>query len=123
MDQRYQRCPEYNALVDLTDDLCSALPIADLFSKLISERVIDFEDKEELCQEKTNRKAVEKLIDKYLYPEVRIGETKRFKKFINAMKNTDKCDFLVKRIEDRLHHYSSGMLYFQGSVTHILTVG
>ena len=102
------RCPEYNALVDSTDDLCRALPINDLFSKLISERVIDFDDKEELCQERTSKRVVEKFIDKHLYPELRVGETKRFKKLINVMKNTDKCDFLVKRIEERVKHYSSG---------------
>ena len=103
-----QRCPEYNALVDITDDLCRALPITDLFPKLVSERVIDFDDKEELCLEKTRKKVVEKFIDKHLYPEVRIGEVKRFEKFIAVMKSTDKCDFLVERIEERLKHYSSG---------------
>ena len=95
-------CPKYNALVDITDDLCNALPIADLYSKLISERVIEFGDKEELCQEKTNRKMVEKFIEKHLYPELRVGETKRFEKFMNVMKSSDKCQFLVERIEERI---------------------
>ena len=119
-----QHCPEYNALVDATDDLCKALPIADLYSKLISERVIEFGDKEELYQEKTNQKMTEKFIEKHLCPEVRVGETKRFKKFMNVMKSTDKCHFLVERIEERVKHYASGkfLLAQRVSQLHVLCI-
>jgi len=46
---RSRHCPEYNALVDVHQDLCNALPINDLFPGLISRRVITVVDKEKLC--------------------------------------------------------------------------
>ena len=38
-----ERSEEYNALIEMTGDLCNALPISDLIPKLISKRVIDFQ--------------------------------------------------------------------------------
>ena len=104
-----QYCPEYNALVDNTSDLCKALPIDDLFSDLISQRVIEFDDKEELCNENTSKKKVEKFLEKYLRPELLVGEKKRFQKFMCVMKCSAKCDFLVERMEERITFYYSNV--------------
>ena len=85
-------CPEYNALVDLYEDLCIALPIKKLFPSLISNRVIDIQDKEELSHEISSRLMVEKFIEQHLYPEVAIGETKRFNDFVDVMRRSGKCN-------------------------------
>lgn len=98
-------CPEYNALVDVYGDFCTALPIKKLLPKLISKRVIDVDDKEELLHEATSSKMVEKFIDNHLYPELATGETRCFKKFLDVMKTCGKCNHLVEKIQERINHH------------------
>ena len=43
-----QYCPEYEALIDMNNELCTALPINDLFPHLVSLRVLGYYDPEEL---------------------------------------------------------------------------
>ena len=100
-----QYCPEYNALVDLYEDLCIALPISKLFPSLISNRVIDIHDKEEISHEASSRLMVEKFIEKHLYPEVAVGEIKRFNCFIKVMRRSEKCNHLVEKIERKVSLY------------------
>ena len=99
-----QYSAEYNALIKMTEDLCNALPIDDLLPKMISKRVIDFQEKTDIRAERTDRKKVELFISK-LTGEMDAGENKRFYKFIEAMKESPKCDFLVKRMERWISHY------------------
>ena len=105
-----QFCPECNALLDMTEKLCGALPINDLYPGLITERVINVDDVEEISSEKTRKKRVEQFIVKHLHPELSERETKRFQGFMSVMKRSEKCDFLVKQMEERIkhHHDQSG---------------
>ena len=98
-------CPEYNALVDVYEDFCTALPLKKLFPKLISKRVIDVNDNEELCHETTSSKMVEKFIDTHLYPELATGETRHFNTFLEVMKTSEKCNHLVEKIQGRINRY------------------
>ena len=104
-----QHCPEYDALVDMTDDLCKALPITDMFSSLVSLRVIDIGDIEELRGNgsRTNRKIVEYFIETHLYRDLVLGETSRFLNFISAMKESNKCDALVERLQERIKYHQN----------------
>ena len=102
-----QYSAEYHALMKLTEDLCKALPIDDLLSKMISMQVINFQDKGDIRNERTNRDKVDLFISK-LSKEVGSGENGRFYKFINVMKQSAKCDYLVKRMEAWISHYASG---------------
>jgi len=107
-------CPEYCALTDKFDDLCKALPIRDLFPKLISRRVIDPLEKRELCDEcRSDSKITEKFISDYLFPPLMVGDTERFKKFMAVMEQSTKCDFLVKKIKERIrYHQRRSLGYF-----------
>ena len=100
-----KRCPEYNALVDVYEDFCTALPLKKLFPKLISKRVIDVNDKEKLCHETTSTKMAEKFIDTHLYPALATGDTTGFNKFLDVMKTSEKCDYLLEKIQGRINHY------------------
>jgi len=104
-DKRPNFCPEYNALVDMTEKLCGALQIDDLFPGLITERIINIDDVEELSNEKTRRKRVEQFIVKYLHPDLSEGGTKRFQRFMSVMKRSEKCEFLVELMEERINHH------------------
>ena len=100
-----QRGVEYNVLRRMTSDLCNALPINDLFPSMISNHVIDFRDKAEICTERTERSRVQKLIDDYLIRDLEVWDTGRFYRFLTVMKRSPKCNFLVKRINNWMEQY------------------
>jgi len=100
-----QRCPEYDALVDMTDELCRALPINDMLSSLTSLRVLEHSDADELRTYRTSREKVERFIERHMCPNLVIGDTRRFLDFITAMRQSSKCDFLVERLEERIRHH------------------
>ena len=103
----YGHCAEYNALVDLYADLNTALPIKKLFPSLISNRVIDIHDKEELSNEASRLPMVQKFIDDHLFPELATKETARFYRFLNVMRRSEKCNHLVKKLERKISHHES----------------
>ena len=94
--------PEYNALIDVHQDLCNALPINDLFPGLISRRVISVVDKEKLCLGRIEQERAELFLERHLHRQLLAGETEKFNDFITTMKELPKCSFLVKRIMDRV---------------------
>lgn len=101
-----QRTAEYNALIAMTEDLCSALPISDhdLLPRMISNRVISLQEKTEIRNMPNDRDKVQLLISK-LSEEMVSGDNERFYKFIKTMKKSPKCSFLVKRMERWIGHY------------------
>ena len=104
-EQSHQHCPEYHALVDITEDLCEVLPINELIPGLITSRVLDISDIEDLYNQNVGRKeAVERFIRKHLYPDLKLGETSRFLKFIEVMKRSTKCELLVERLEEHIRN-------------------
>lgn len=105
--QSREQCPEYNALMDMHKDLCSALPINDLFPELISRRVITVVDKEKLCLGRVEQERAERFIERHLHPQVSIGETKTFYEFIAAIKESDKCVFLVEKLLQKIDAYQN----------------
>ena len=105
-DQQY--CPEYDAFMDLYEDFCKALPIKKLLPGLLSSRVIDFDDKEELCHgEASDRVMVEKFMDTHLFHELAIGDSKRFYRFVDVMRRSQKCNHLVEKLDEKIYHYHS----------------
>ena len=108
-DYEEQHTPEYNALLEMTEDLCNALPINDLIPKMISKRVITFQDKENIRTGPTDREKVDIFIS-ILTKELVSRENKRFYNFIKVMKESPKCDFLVERMERKLGKISQSQL-------------
>ena len=94
-------CVELAALQKMTNDLCNALPIDDLFPSMISHRVIDFNDKADICAERTERRRVGYFLEKYLTKGLNLQEcdTTRFYRFLTVMERSPKCDFLVERMK------------------------
>ena len=96
---------KYNALNSMTQDLCNAFPINDLFPTMITCRVIDFTEKEEICAERTERGRVSAFLS-MLSGELKIWEDTRFDRFMEMMKRSPKCTFLRKRLEARIDHFA-----------------
>jgi len=99
--------PEYSALLDVHKELCRALPIDDLFPSLITLRVINVDDKERLCLGKIERDKAEEFIEKHLLPQLAVGESEKFYKFITALEESEKGKFLVSRIRERIAHHQN----------------
>ena len=98
---------EYNALTEMTETLCTALPIDDLLTKMITKRVIDFNEKAEIRSGRTESEKVDIFISK-LSREMASGENVRFYNFIKVMKESPKCNFLVTTMEGWISHYEKG---------------
>ena len=99
-----QYTAEHNALTRMTENLCKALPIDDLLPKMISKGVIDFSEKAEIREKRTNRDKVRLFISK-LIREMDCGVNKRFYKFIEGMEESSKCYFLVEGMKGWISHY------------------
>ena len=114
--------PEYNALIAMTEDLCNSLPISDhdLLPRMISNRVISFQEKLEIRSIPTDRGKVQLFISK-LSEEMESGENERFYKFLKTMKKSPKCSFLVERMERWISHYKQLQLTADGEVTPPIT--
>ena len=102
-----QNTAEYDAMIAMTEDLYNALPIDDLLPKMISKRVINFNDKAEIRSGRTDREKVEIFLSK-LVGEMASGENKRFYDLINVMKESPKCVWLVTKMEGWISHYEKG---------------
>ena len=102
-----RHCPEYNALLDMHNDLCNALPINDLFRALISRQVVNIFDKKKLCLNRIEQEISELFLEDHLHPQLLAGDTKKFYDFVSAMKESDKCKFLVKKLQEQIAFYES----------------
>ena len=110
MDSDREQCPEqrpeYQALLDMTKDLCTALPIKDLIPSLLTLRVLDYSHVEDLLsQGRTEGDIVERFMLKHLHRDLILGDTSRFFNFITAMKQSSECEFLVKKLEERIGYH------------------
>ena len=99
-----QQTAEYKALEEMTEDLYNALPIGDLLPKMISKRVITFQEKDDISAGSTTRDQVDVFLSK-LTREMVSSDNRRFYAFIDVMKESPKCDFLVERMERWINHY------------------
>ncbi|XP_065906438.1 uncharacterized protein [Dysidea avara] len=102
-----QHCPEYNALLDMHNDLCNALPINDLFRGLISRRVVNVFDKKKLCLNRIEQETSEVFLEDHLHPHLLVGDTDKFYDFMSTVKESDKCTFLVKKMLERIAYHKT----------------
>ena len=102
-----QYSAEYNALTEMTESLSTSLPIDDLLPKMISKRVIEISEKAEIRRKGTDRDKVDIFLSK-LTGQMASGENRRFYSFIQVMKESPKCQFLVERMEGWISHYKDG---------------
>lgn len=97
------KCPEQEALRLMCNDLCNTLSINNLFPSLISNRVIDFNDKIEICAaEQTEVKRVEYLLSHKICKPLSVYNTEPFYNFLRALKQDHNSSFIGSRLEDCL---------------------
>ena len=106
-EEESQNTAEYDALIEMTEDLYNALPINELLPKMISKRVIDFQEKADIRSERTDRDKVGLFLSKLIGP-MTSGENTRFYSFIEVMKGSPKCNFLVHRLQGWISHFKTG---------------
>ena len=91
----------------MTESLSNSLPIDDLLPKMISKRVIDLSEKAEIRSGTTDPDKIDIFLSKLTGP-MASGENRRFYSFIQVMKDSPKCQFLVERMEGWISHYTNG---------------
>ena len=102
-------CIEYIVVQKMTSDLCNALPIDDLFPSMISNHVIDFKDKAEICTKGTEHSRVGYFLERYLVKRLNVHDTTHFYRFMKVMERSPRCNFLVKRINDCMERCKQSM--------------
>ena len=100
-------CVELRVLIDMTEDLCNALPINDLLPSLISHHVISFQEKAEICVARTERRRVTHFLENHLNSPLQCNHTAPFYRFLEVMERSPKCDFLLERIHRLLEEYKA----------------
>ena len=72
---------------------------------MITCRVIDFTEKEDICAERTERGRVSTFLAK-LSGELKIWNEARFDRFLEMMKRSHKCTFLRNRLLGRIDQFA-----------------
>ena len=99
----------------MTEDLCNALPIDDLFPSLISNEVISYTDREAILAERTERRKVLYFLERYLIKGLNCSEVcdtsrlkfHRFLKVLNQYADTGVTQYgdLVKKINHWMEQF------------------
>ena len=101
---------ELEVITNYYKTLCVVLPVDELIPDLITERVIVFEDEEEISSNHTNRKKAQVLLKELIVRSLRAGDSSKFYRFLNVIKRNDKCSLLAKNIEDDIQSLGSCMM-------------
>ena len=91
-------CKAYEVALSYYDQLVSVIPIDEVMVKLIPKRIINLDDKQLIKAEKSQKTQVEYLLDKYIMKRVQSGEEDVLYILLEAMRESGKCDSLVKKI-------------------------
>ena len=93
--------PENCALTGAYRDLCTSLPIDNLFPSLITHGVIDWDEKQRICSENlTQPKKVQALLD-IIIKDVQNNNFRRFEQFQTVLQMTPSYNFLLGRLNER----------------------
>ena len=80
------------------DQLLPVIPVDEVLVKLIPTRIINLDDKQLIKAEKTSKKQAEYLLDHYILKRIQTGEDHILFILLEAMRESGKCDSLVKKI-------------------------
>ena len=97
-----QPVPELDVLSTFYEKICSTLPIDELLPKLVTERVIEVNDKTKIsAYGKTEFERSQFLLDYYIARPLSVGDTSCFNKLLDIM-STSKCSFLIPEMQYQL---------------------
>jgi len=92
----------FKVAMDNYEQLVNVIPVEEVLRKLLTKRVINFSDKQIIMSEKSDVNRAECLVDKYIIPRLSTGEDVPFLDLLDAMRESGKCDKLVKKIYEEL---------------------
>ena len=88
----------YEVALSYYDQLLPVIPVDEVLVKLIPKRIINLDDKQLIKAEKTSKKQAEYLLDNYILKRIQTGEDRILFILLEAMRESGKCDSLVKKI-------------------------
>jgi len=80
------------------EQLVAAIPVDEVLVKFIPKKIINFDDKQLIKAEKSDKKQAEFLLDNYIMKRIQGGDESVFYTLLEAMRDSRKCDNLVKKI-------------------------
>ena len=98
-----QSVPELDVLSTFYEKVCSTLPIDELLPKLVTERVIEVNDKTKIsAYGKTEFERSQFLLDYYIARPLSVGDTSCFNNLLGIIMSTSKCSFLIPEMQYQL---------------------
>ena len=88
----------YEVALTYYEQLLPVIPVDDVVVKLIPKRIINFDDKQLIKAEKSSRRQAEYLLDNYIMKRIQGGDEDVFYILLDAMRESGKCNNLVKKI-------------------------
>ena len=88
----------YEVALSYYDQLLPIIPVHEVLVKLIPKKIINLDDKQLIKSEKTSQQQAEYLLDNYILKRIQTGEDHILSILLEAMRESGKCDSLVKKI-------------------------
>jgi len=92
----------YKVAMDNYEKLVNVIPVEEVLRKLLTKRVINLSDKQIIMSEKSDVSRAECLIDNYIMRRLSTGEDGPLLTLLDAMRESGKCDDIVKKIYKEL---------------------
>ena len=95
--------PELDILSAFYEKICRVLPVDELLPKLVTERVIEVNDKTRISAcGKTEFERSQYLLDYFIARPLSGGDTSLFYKLLDIMSTSSKCEFLIPKMQCQL---------------------
>ena len=92
----------YEVAMDNYDKLVNVMPTEEILRKLLPKRVISISDKQVIMSEKSDVLRAECLLEKYVLNRAEAGDNGPVLAVFDAMRESGKCDDLVRKIYNEL---------------------
>ena len=92
----------YGVAMDNYEQLVNTIPVEEVLRKLLTKRVINFSDKQIIMSEKSDVNRAECLLENHIMNQLIAEEDGPFLALLDAMRESGKCDNLVKKIYQKL---------------------
>ena len=92
----------YGVAMDNYEQLVNTIPVEEVLRKLLTKRVINLSDKQIIMSGKSDVNRAECLLDNHIMKQLSVGQDRPFLDLLDAMRESGKCDDLVKKIYQKL---------------------
>ncbi|XP_065901002.1 uncharacterized protein [Dysidea avara] len=108
----------YGVAMDNYEQLVNTIPVEEVLRKLLTKRVINLSDKQIIMSGKSDVNRAECLLDNHIMKQLSVGQDRPFLDLLDAMRESGKCDDLVKKIYQKLGMEMPQSMQQRGDIDH-----